>query len=78
MRVEISVDPFLGSSKCCDEDAYWSRDASHRPRDINRILFCGLVLKNCLVEMLLNRFIFKLSVLFFGSFNEFVPSFCYW
>ncbi|CAN6990596.1 unnamed protein product [Brassica rapa subsp. trilocularis] len=42
MRVEISVDPFLGSSKCCDEDAYWSRDASHRPRDINRILFCGL------------------------------------
>ena len=29
MRVEISVDPFMGSSKCCDEDAYRSRDASH-------------------------------------------------
>ena len=36
-RVEVSVDPLLGSSQCSDEVAYRSRNASHRPRGISRL-----------------------------------------
>ncbi|KAL0689101.1 hypothetical protein Bca4012_088778 [Brassica carinata] len=42
-NAEVSVDPFLGSSKCCDKSASRSRDASHRPTGINRVLYYNLI-----------------------------------
>ncbi|WZY92346.1 hypothetical protein YC2023_064675 [Brassica napus] len=39
---EVSVDPLLGSSECCDKSAYRSRAASYRRRGINRVLYYNL------------------------------------